>query len=190
MSPMEWAVRPLKRYAQFSGRSSRAEFWWFILGLVVVYVGMSFILGIVAGLAAGSSGQTEPSAAAFGAIGLATIFIIIFWLALLIPIIAVQTRRLHDTNRSGYWLLGYYAGYFIYLVLMFGVVGSVMTSAMAGGTAPPDNLGPMFAVVMGFGFLFFIYSIVLLVFYCQPGTKGANKYGDDPYGNNVEEVFA
>jgi uncharacterized membrane protein YhaH (DUF805 family) len=43
---------------------------------------------------------------------------------------------------------------------------------------------------MVLGFAMFIYMIVLLVFYCLPGTKGANRFGDDPYGANVEEVFA
>ena len=37
LSPIGWALRPLKRYAEFSGRSSRAEFWWFFLFMTVAY---------------------------------------------------------------------------------------------------------------------------------------------------------
>jgi uncharacterized membrane protein YhaH (DUF805 family) len=35
MSPVEWAMRPLRRYAQFSGRAPRAEYWWFYLGYMI-----------------------------------------------------------------------------------------------------------------------------------------------------------
>jgi uncharacterized membrane protein YhaH (DUF805 family) len=38
--------------------------------------------------------------------------------------------------------------------------------------------------------LLFVYSIVLLVFFCIPGTKGPNRFGEDPYGADVGEVFA
>jgi len=38
--------------------------------------------------------------------------------------------------------------------------------------------------------VFFVYSIVLLVFFCLRGTRGANRFGDDPYGPDVEQVFA
>jgi uncharacterized membrane protein YhaH (DUF805 family) len=53
----------------------------------------------------------------------------------------------------------------------------------------PPNMGS-FAAVGIVALAIFIYSIALLVFFCLPGTKGANRYGDDPYGQNVEEVFA
>ena len=187
MSPIDWAMRPLKRYAQFSGRAPRAEFWWFFLALMVVYFVVWFIFGAVVGGAAAS--QTEPSAGMLGAFGAAGIILALFWLAVLIPTIAVQVRRLHDTGRSGWWLGGFYLLYAVYLVLTVGVLGSVMRASMEGGAAPQPS-GAMFVGAMAFGLAFFVYAIALLVFYCLPGTKGANRYGDDPYGNNVEEVFA
>ena len=48
----------------------------------------------------------------------------------------------------------------------------------------------LFAGAGVLGLVMFVYMIVLLVFYCLPGTSGANRFGDDPYGANVEEVFA
>jgi len=43
LSPIEWAVRPLKKYADFNGRAPRAEYWWFYLGSVVVQIPLSII---------------------------------------------------------------------------------------------------------------------------------------------------
>lgn len=60
----------------------------------------------------------------------------LYSLALLLPNIAVCMRRLHDIDRTGWWLL------------------------------------MMFLPIIGW--------IVLLVFYCQPGTAGANRFGEDP----------
>jgi uncharacterized membrane protein YhaH (DUF805 family) len=90
MTPIDWATRPLKKYADFSGRAPRAEYWWFyLLVLVVYFVGM--ILDSMVGSNFAGSG--------YG------MFTALVGLALLIPSIAAGVRRLHDTNRSGWWLL-------------------------------------------------------------------------------------
>ena len=180
-SPIGWALLPLKRYADFSGRATRAEFWWFMLFVVILYVVLSFVfVGSISGLA--SSG-TDPTAAMLGMFGAAGIFMVLFWLAILIPTLAVQTRRLHDTGRSGWWLVGFYALYVVYMLL-------VLVTGFSEDTANPDqSLGVVAgAMIVALGFL--IYSVVLLVFYCLSGTKGANRYGPDPYGEDVEKVFA
>lgn len=190
MSPIGWALRPLKKYATFSGRASRAEFWWFFLFLMILYFAVTFAIGFSAvGMAAT---QSEPSAGLLASFGVATIFVVIFWLALLIPMLAVQTRRLHDTNRSGWWLGGFYLLYFIYMVLAFGLLGSTMMSAAEGGAPVPPSAsdGGLIIGMMVFGLAFFVYAIALLVFYCLPGTTGPNKYGADPYGGDLGEVFA
>ena len=85
---MEWAIMPLKRYAEFSGRSRRKEYWLFLL--------LAIGLGIVAGIIDGILGLRHGSVGPIG--GLLS-------LALLIPSIAVAIRRLHDTDRSGWWLV-------------------------------------------------------------------------------------
>jgi uncharacterized membrane protein YhaH (DUF805 family) len=190
LSPIGWALRPLKRYAEFSGRSSRAEFWWFFLALCLIYIVFWFVFfgAVVSSIAAG---QSNPNVGMLGAIGAGGILLGLFWLALIVPTIAVQVRRLHDTNRSGWWLGGFYLLYGVYFVLMFGSLASVMTAAAAGGAAsptPPNST--MLTAVMVLGLVMFVYVIALLVFYCLGGTKGPNRFGDDPYGANVEEVFA
>jgi uncharacterized membrane protein YhaH (DUF805 family) len=85
---MTWALMPLQKYAVFSGRSRRKEYWMFVLFTFLVAIGLGFIDALV-----GTYDDT------FG-IGLASG---LFNLAILVPSIAVNTRRLHDTNKSG-WL--------------------------------------------------------------------------------------
>ena len=66
------------KYADFKGRATRSEFWWFMLFIVLVSVATSILSDVLSGL---------------------------FSLAVLLPSVAVSTRRLHDVNRSGWWQL-------------------------------------------------------------------------------------
>lgn len=81
-------------YATFSGRARRSEYWWFALFAVIVGV-------VLEGLLAATKSPI------FG------ILFAVFWLAIIIPTLAVTVRRLHDTGRSGWW-------YFIILVPFIG----------------------------------------------------------------------
>jgi uncharacterized membrane protein YhaH (DUF805 family) len=48
MSPVDWAKRPiLEKYADFSGRAPRAEYWWYVLALVVAYIVVAIIEGVL-----------------------------------------------------------------------------------------------------------------------------------------------
>ena len=190
MSPIQWAVRPLKRYAAFSGRAPRAEFWWFFLFMMVIWLAMYFVM--LGSLMAAGMSRTEPSAGFAGAFGIFGIAMVLFWLGLLIPSIAVQVRRLHDTNRSGWWLGSFYLLYAVYVAMLLGSVGSMMAAAMAGAQPDPSQApGTMFGATMILGLVMFVYMIVLLVFYCLAGTTGPNRYGPDPNSpGSLEEVFA
>jgi uncharacterized membrane protein YhaH (DUF805 family) len=183
LNPIQWALRPLKNYAKFSGRASRAEFWWFFLFAMVIYLVMAFAFGFGAtGLAA----MGDPTG--FGSFGVMGVLIVLYWLALLVPTIAVQIRRLHDINRSGWWIGGFYLLYVIYMVSLFGVMSPAIRAGAAGVAPPPS---PVLAVGVGIlALVMFAYGIALLVFFCLRGTPGPNRYGEDPYGANVEEVFA
>lgn len=66
------------KYADFNGRASRSEYWWFFLFIVVVGMGLSMISDMLWGL---------------------------FYLVTLVPSLAAGARRLHDTDRSGWMLL-------------------------------------------------------------------------------------
>jgi uncharacterized membrane protein YhaH (DUF805 family) len=82
MSPIDYYVRAFQKYSQFSGRATRAEYWWFYL----ITVAVSLLLGIV----------DEILNTPFGGI---------YFFASLIPTLAIQIRRLHDINKSGWYIL-------------------------------------------------------------------------------------
>jgi uncharacterized membrane protein YhaH (DUF805 family) len=85
----------VKKYATIEGRASRSEFWWFTLFLVLG--GILFdVLDAVLGWQFG-----EPDI--FG--NRAGVLNLLFNLAVLVPIVCVTARRLHDVNRSGWWML-------------------------------------------------------------------------------------
>ena len=87
---MNWFTTALKKYAVFSGRSRRREYWYFVLFYLIIYVVLA-----VADAATGSFDSKSG-------IGL---FTGIFSLAMLIPSLSVTVRRLHDTDRTGWWIL-------------------------------------------------------------------------------------
>ena len=98
-----------RKYATFSGRASRSEFWWSYLFLIIIST-VLYVL-VVAGLVSGGistdpvTGITTSSPNALGII--AAIISIVWGLAVIIPTLAISWRRLHDTNRSGgFWFLG------------------------------------------------------------------------------------
>jgi uncharacterized membrane protein YhaH (DUF805 family) len=96
------------KYADFTGRATRPEYWWFVLFIIIV----SFVVSM--------GGNVASS---------------VFMLATLVPCIAVATRRLHDTNRSGWWQL-------ICLVPVVGLIVLIVflaqKSVAAPALAPPE----------------------------------------------------
>jgi uncharacterized membrane protein YhaH (DUF805 family) len=161
MSPVDWAKRPLQKYADFSGRASRAEYWWFVLALIVCYV----IVNIVESLL----GTNRMIMGVYGPL------LLLLWLGTLVPQIAVSVRRLHDTNRSGWWML----------LLAPYVVGLAMAGpALMSGSM--TGLG-MVGLVMMIGM---VCAIVLLVFMVLAGTPADNRYGPDPYAGGGSAAIA
>jgi len=90
---MDWYVMALRKYAEFNGRSRRKEYWIYTLVNVIIYAVL-----YVAGLIMISQGSSTVGIALMG-------IYCIYGLATLVPSLAVSVRRLHDTNRSGWWLL-------------------------------------------------------------------------------------
>ena len=90
---MEYFLGAYKKYADFTGRARRKEFWMFVLFYFIV----SIVLGIV------------DSIIGFQLLGL------LFSLGSLIPSLASGARRLHDTGRSGWWQL-------LYLIPLIGLI--------------------------------------------------------------------
>lgn len=80
-------------YANFRGRARRSEYWWFYLFTMVISIAAQVIIGAVA--ATGSTVLTL----------IFSIAVLVIILGLIVPIIAVAIRRMHDAGRSGWWLL-------------------------------------------------------------------------------------
>jgi len=97
---MNWYLDVLKKYAVFTGRARRSEFWYFIL----INFGIAVVIGIIAGMIRFPLLST------------------IYSLAVLVPTIGVWIRRMHDINKSGWFCLIPF--YNIYLAAQPGDVGS------------------------------------------------------------------
>lgn len=81
---MNWYMEVLRKYAEFSGRATRQEYWMFVLVNFLIAFAIAFIEGM-----AGSTGVLS----------------MVYALAVFIPSLAVLVRRLHDTGKSGWWVL-------------------------------------------------------------------------------------
>jgi uncharacterized membrane protein YhaH (DUF805 family) len=102
----------MQKYANFSGRAMRSEYWWYVLFVIIVAVVLAIIDSVILG---------------------ASVLGSIWSLATLLPSLGVAVRRLHDLDKSGWWLL--------------------------------------------LGFIPLIGALVLLYWFCQPGTPGDNRFG-------------
>mgnify|MGYP003209945444 CR=1 FL=1 len=140
------------RYATFTGRATRSEYWWWILFCFLSIIAICIIAAFIGVATAGSRG-----------VGLFGFFFllpfIIFCIVILVPSWAVLFRRLHDAGHPGYWILLYLVPYVI--SLFAALVGSQIMSML-------------------FGFLSFAGSIVLLVFVLQPSQPYDNQFGPCP----------
>lgn len=107
-----------QKFAEFEGRASRSEYWYWVLCMTAIAIMARILMSIpILG-------------------GLVALAYVIFSVIAFVPSLAVSVRRLHDINRSGWWLL--------------------------------------------IGFIPFVGALVLIYWYCQPGTRGSNMFGSDP----------
>jgi uncharacterized membrane protein YhaH (DUF805 family) len=119
---MEWYVRVWQRYAEFSGRSRRMEYWMFTL--IHALIILVFSIGIV-----GFGMMKQPF------IGAAcTLLFGAYAVAALVPVLAVTVRRLHDIDKSGWWIL----------ISLVPVVGGLVLLVMTcfDGTRGSNLYGP------------------------------------------------
>ncbi|RZU62879.1 DUF805 domain-containing protein [Zhihengliuella halotolerans] len=126
------------KYAVFTGRASRSEFWWVYLAMTIVSTAVAVLMFIAIGAVAASTdfGALDDPAvmetAGMGLFGIAAVFYAIlaaFGLAILVPNIAVTVRRLHDAGFSGWWyLINFVPGGSI-VVLVFTILPSVAEGA-------------------------------------------------------------
>jgi uncharacterized membrane protein YhaH (DUF805 family) len=116
---LSWYLEALKKYAVFGGRSRRKEYWYFVLFNIIVGIVLG-VIDVVLGTFSYSSN-----------IGLLSG---IYSLAILIPSLAVTVRRLHDIDRTGWWIL-------IGLVPLIGGI-VLLVFALLDGTPGYNQYGP------------------------------------------------
>jgi len=113
MNPVEaWKTVVLERYAQFDGRAARPEFWWFALANFIVAVALVILIQVS---------------------GIFWLLYVAYVLGVIIPSIAVAVRRLHDTDKSGWW----------YLIALVPFVGGLILLILLclEGTPGPNQYG-------------------------------------------------
>ena len=115
---MNWYLEVLRKYADFSGRARRKEYWMFGLFNIIISIVIA-VIDTVLGLQMGDAG--------IGILGA------IYGLAVLLPGLAVGVRRLHDTSRSGWWLL-------IGLIPLIGAI--VLIVFFVQDSHPANQYGP------------------------------------------------
>ena len=123
----------LKKYANFNGRASRSEFWFFFLACFVYMLVGGFLLGIV--------GVSNTSI---------DLGILILFIPIIAPSVAVAARRLHDINQSGWMQLIFIPGFYADVLLGTGYVIYILT------------------------------LVLYIYWFSQAGKKGKNRFGTQP----------
>lgn len=148
-NPFYWFMQVMTRYTTFKGRACRKEYWMFMLSYMIISVTLSFadaVLGLW---------HILPDIALLSTL---------FGLSVILPTLAVTVRRLHDTDRSGWWAL---------------VLFSLWGAAGIWSFFVTDNT-PLLIGLTG-AYLFFSLAIFFMM--CLKGTPGANRFGEDPKAN-------
>ena len=195
----------LRKYAGFSGRATRPEYWWWVLAVTVASFVLSFIDGFIGFL-------VSPAGPSFTSGFLQPLYV----LAILLPSTAVTVRRLHDIGKTGWWLLLWYGimafgwvtfaiAIVIVLLAILGVanghlsLGEIIDLSLIPITprerplSPGGNIGfgvtpgffliGLFTLLAGISVAFaatigvFIWSVLWLA---RQGYSGPNRYGPDP----------
>lgn len=106
---MHWYLGVFKKYADFSGRARRMEYWMFNLFNIII---LTVLFILMFAFVDGQTQQFTTMSAIFG------IILVIYCLGTILPNIAVTVRRLHDTDRSGAWFFINFVPYIGGLVLL------------------------------------------------------------------------
>lgn len=128
---MEWMLMPLRRYADFSGRSRRMEYWMFYLFTLLISLGAMLFIGMVALLL---YALDFSETAMMGVIMPLYLLLFVAALALLIPSLAVMVRRLHDQDKSGWFVL------MAFIPFVGGII--MLVFMCLEGTRGPNRYGP------------------------------------------------
>ena len=167
-----------KKYFDFTGRARRSEYWWFILFYAIVFFVWVFFSAFLAaiGIEAMSHGDVvrSPLSAMIASSALMFLPVLVF----IIPQYAVQTRRLHDTGHSGWWI---FASFVVGLAYLIAYIFVMLPMFENGAENLPEMFSsPMMIVVSILGMISMLLSVIILIFTIMDSQRGENKYGPSP----------
>ena len=154
----------LRQYVGFTGRATRAEYWWWVLGTVVMHILLSLLDRIIFGFGPDNFGLLDP----------------LFGLATVLPSLAVTARRLHDIGRTGWWQLvwlgvGILGALPFAIMLVVALVGGISGDVSLGAAILQALLGLLISLAVWIGLA--VWQIWWLV---TQGQAGPNRHGPDP----------
>ena len=168
LEPVQAVKICLKKFFDFTGRARRSEYWWFVLFVMIVSMVFNFI------------GAIFPMVNILG---------LIVSLVLTIAQLAALTRRLHDTGRSGWWVLVYG----LFMLVTYGALAAILAPVASELMAEGDQMAlvelmanavmdsPVAAAVMICGALATAFmAIITLIFAVKDSQWTENKYGPSP----------
>jgi uncharacterized membrane protein YhaH (DUF805 family) len=162
MTFQQSVITCFRKYFTFSGRAARSEYWWFVL---FNFLG-AFVASLTESVINGMSGTPNGPTLLSGAFNLATF----------IPSLAVGWRRMHDTGRSGLYLL-YPLIAMVGLSIFIGLFGGDFAT-----TGDFEALTPAFALlVILAGLVILISPFLVLWWLTRPSQSGPNQYGPNPH---------
>ncbi len=169
LSLRQTLIQCMRKYGDFSGRATRAEYWWWLLAVSVA----GFILNILPLIGSVLGG--------------------VFGLAVLLPSLAVTARRLHDINRTGWWQAVwsgiFLVGWIPLVIVAAGLIFVFLSGDWTGlGAAVPVGgavAGVLIVLLIGAAALLAVF-IWMLLWLTRQGQAGPNRYGPDPRQWNHE----
>jgi uncharacterized membrane protein YhaH (DUF805 family) len=158
---MHWYFNVLRNYVTFKGRARRKEFWMFTLIHVIVTMALNFV----------DRGLLVAGSPVFGVSTL-------YGLGTFLPELAVRVRRLHDTDRSGWWI------FLLWTPQLLGIAAAVLMLSDSDGSSGNNMMGLLVLVLV----VSLAGAVAFLVFMCLDGTRGRNRFGPDPKGIDGDEA--
>lgn len=158
----------LSKFATFSGRASRSEYWWFLLAVVLASVILSIVDSMLFGTTE-NSGQPLTG---------------IFQLIMFVPLLAAAWRRLQDSGRPGWYALLPMLFSLVFLVVtLFGIFA--VSVVVEGGDPAGDEARGVLSMIglsglMTMGAIQIAVTILMLWWLTRPSEPGTNAYGPAP----------
>ena len=163
MSMMEAVKSVFSKYADFSGRARRSEYWYFSLFLFLINAVFGVFLT-----------HLEPNSTPYY---LVNALEGLFNLAVFVPSLAVTWRRFHDIGKSGAWSL---LGFGVSILSIVFVIVLALTYSATGSSVSDVVMASVGMTIIGMFLAILVIYVLMLVWLCREGQVGSNRFGPDP----------